>query len=157
LPKRVRTQLNAKITGHKAIKPIIFKDLERAAHSKTTFSMKSNMLRESQRDEFYETEHDYFNRTGNTSLLIATFLPFPSFLPLLFPFFVLFLYQSIKTALATILLLPFFIVRPGLDRVGLYFALKWPAYSRSIIQDATSTLSFNRDSSQHLIQPNKSR
>jgi hypothetical protein len=57
LPKHVRTQLDAIITGHKAIKPIIFKDLEWAIHLKTTFSMKSKMLRESLRDEFYKTEH----------------------------------------------------------------------------------------------------
>jgi hypothetical protein len=52
LPKHVRTQLNAMITGHKAIKPIIFKDLESVVHSKTTFSMKSKMLREWLRDAF---------------------------------------------------------------------------------------------------------
>jgi hypothetical protein len=64
MPKHVRTQLNAIITGRKAIEPIIFKDLERAIHSKITFSMKSKMLRESLRDDFYETEHEYYNSKG---------------------------------------------------------------------------------------------
>jgi hypothetical protein len=60
----VWTQLNAIITGRKAIEPFVFKDLERAVHSKTTFSMKSKTLRESLRDEFYESENEYYNSKG---------------------------------------------------------------------------------------------